>query len=98
MINPDINASAFPDPVGGDPNHHGDYDGGMRLSEYASIHLQTEHKNHTWLNNLVVGSLRHKFAGQAMQALITRGELTNMHEVARQAYAIADAMVMCSEE
>ena len=92
-MNSTEHAAAFPDTIGADPSFHSDYDGGMRLKEYAAVNLKVPNSGTDWLDFLIDESRRNELAARAMQALMTAHPERGIYDIARQAHAQADAMI-----
>jgi len=86
-------AAAFPDPIAADPSFHSDYDGGMRLKEYAAVNLKVPNSDTEWLDFLIDESRRNELAARAMHALMMTNPGSSVYDIARQAYAQADSMI-----
>ena len=87
----DTGGSAFPLAI---ENHV--LDDGMTLRQYAAIKLKVPDSGTGWLDDMIRQSLRDDLAAKAMQALITRIEMSG-GEKAGEAYRIADAMLKAGQ-
>lgn len=69
---------------------------GMTLRQYAAIHLRVPDSGEDWLDDMIREAQRDAFAWQALAGMNTAG-YTGYWEIAEDAYAIADAMLLARE-
>jgi hypothetical protein len=93
------NPSAFPTNQYANGISPSGFDTGMTLPQYAAIKLKVPNSGDEELDTMIRASLRNDFAAKAMQGICANSDLGGWSPsiIAREAYAVADAMMKARE-